>query len=324
MKIYFVIPFLFLSSFPESLSKKESGNPDNKSTGRSLEKVSLIVLGTVQDAGSPQAGCNKKCCRKLFLHPDQNRKVVSLGVIDAENKQRFLFEATPDLPSQVKYLKDHASFNEKEIPDGIFLTHAHIGHYTGLMYLGREAMNADKVPVYAMPRMKQFLETNGPWSQLVRLNNIVIQPLTDNEQVVLNSQIKVKPFIVPHRDEYSETVGYIIEGPAKKALFIPDIDKWAKWPAKIIDVIAGVDYAFIDGTFYDAGELNNRNMAEIPHPFITESMDLFKNLSPKEKNKIWFIHFNHTNPVLDINSKPSKNILAKGFHIARMKTTVEL
>eukprot|EP00957_Ditylum_brightwellii_P156501 11911053-Ditylum_brightwellii.AAC.1 len=67
----------------------------------------------------------------------------------------------------------------KKTPDGIFLTHAHIGHYTGLMYLGREALGAVDVPVYAMPRMRSFLKNNGPWSQLVSLGNINIQNLEE-------------------------------------------------------------------------------------------------------------------------------------------------
>ncbi len=324
MKMYLIVPLLLLLPLFHIPLQKENKIRIHNNKDAVIEKPYLIVLGTVQDAGSPQAGCKKKCCRELFIHPDQNRKVVSLGIIDPENKKKFIFEATPDFTSQLNNLSGHTPFNEKEIPDGIFLTHAHIGHYTGLMYLGREAMNTDKVPVYAMPRMKQYLETNGPWSQLVNLKNIILQPLSNNQQIALTSNIKVTPFIVPHRDEYSETVGYIIEGPAVKVLFIPDIDKWEKWPTGIIKAIAGVDYAFIDGTFYDANEIDNRNMADIPHPFIIESMDLFKNLPAKEKNKIYFIHFNHTNPVLSSSSEQTKKVNDKGFHIARMNEIIKL
>jgi len=125
-------------------------------------QVTLIVLGTIQDGGSPHIGCTKNCCKYLFTHPDYRRKVVSLGVIDPRNKQTWLFEATPDMPTQAKMLKNVSAFQQKETPDGIFVTHAHIGHYTGLMYLGKEALNSKSVSTYAMPRMKAFLETNGP------------------------------------------------------------------------------------------------------------------------------------------------------------------
>ncbi|HHB51524.1 MAG TPA: MBL fold metallo-hydrolase [Saprospiraceae bacterium] len=298
-------------------------------TSRSIQpsiitETSLIVLGTVQDAGSPQIACRKACCKDLFEHPDENRKVVSLGVFDPENNKKYLFDATPDMVTQVKILKEFGAKNSEEIPDAIFLTHAHIGHYTGLMYLGKEAMNANDVSVYAMPRMRDFLKDNGPWSQLVTNENIKLESLAAGEEVRLTSNLQVIPFRVPHRDEYSETVGYKIIGPHKKALFIPDIEKWEKWDRAIIDELKKVDYAFIDGTFYDGIEINNRDISEIPHPFIIESMSLFSELSPKEKNKVYFIHFNHTNPVLDPDSEPSEAVLNNGFHIARMGQVFDL
>ncbi|MHA1989269.1 MAG: MBL fold metallo-hydrolase, partial [Promethearchaeota archaeon] len=253
-------------------------------------------MGTVQDAGSPHIACNKDCCRELFEKPDKNRKVVSLGLIDPQNNKKFLFEATPDMTVQMKILKAYSPIDVKETPDGIFVTHAHIGHYTGLMYLGKEAMSADNVKVYAMPAMKEFLENNGPWSQLVSNHNISIQEITNEKLIILTSNLNVIPFTVPHRDEYSETVGFTIIGPNKKVLFIPDIDKWEKWNRSIVEEISKVDYAFIDATFYDGEEINNRDISEIPHPFIIESMSLFQNLPPHEKSKIYFIHLNHTNP----------------------------
>lgn len=285
---------------------------------------SLIVLGNVQDGGSPHIGCMKTCCEKLFINPDPTRMVSSLGVIDPEHKLTWLFDATPDFTFQLKALKNAAEFGAKEVPDGIFITHAHMGHYTGLMYLGREALNSRQVPVYAMPKMKYFLEHNGPWSQLITLNNISIRPVQNGQINTLSSNIKVMAFKVPHRDEFSETVGYQIEGPNKKALFIPDIDKWSKWDKNIADEIKKVDYAFIDATFYDAAEMNNRPIAEIPHPLVVESMELFKNLPLREKDKIYFIHMNHTNPLLNPQSGQTKTVLKNGFHIARYNDVFEL
>jgi pyrroloquinoline quinone biosynthesis protein B len=281
-------------------------------------------LGTIQDAGSPQIGCTKDCCKELFLHPDKERKVVSLGLVDAANQKRYILEATPDLTQQARALKNYAPFSTNETPDGIFLTHAHIGHYTGLMYLGKEAMNTDSIPVYAMPRLKNFLEQNGPWSQLVKNKNIAIREINDQQEIQLTNNLRIKPFTVPHRDEFSETVGYIISGPNKKALFIPDIDKWEKWSTNIIEAIAKVDYTFIDGTFYDAAEINNRDISTIPHPFIIESMSLFKDLPAAEKKKVWFIHFNHTNPVINTKSKQYRQVIENGFNIAGVNTVFPL
>ncbi len=286
--------------------------------------TAIIILGNVQDAGSPHIGCRKDCCKKLFTHPDPTRKVVCLGLVDHLANKKYLFEATPDIAAQAKLLKSYLPANSNEMPDGIFVTHAHIGHYAGLMYLGKEAVDAQKTPVYVMPRMDSFLRYNGPWQQLVSRGNIALHKLENKQELKLSKQLSVTPFTVPHRDEYSETVGYIISGTDKKALFIPDIDKWEKWDEDIIKEIARVDYAFIDATFFSGAEINNRDIAQIPHPFITESMKKFENLPAAEKAKVYFIHFNHTNPVLNINSKETKEILQKGFKIARFKSFFQL
>ncbi len=318
------LPFLTSLFLLLSCHASQEKKVTTSTTNRTINATFLVVLGTLQDGGSPHIGCKKECCKALFLTPDKNRKVVSLGVIDAENGKKYIFEATPDFTAQARLLKEFAAADSKETPDGIFLTHAHIGHYTGLMFLGKEAMNADKVPVYALPKMKKFLETSGPWEQLVTNKNIEIQALTSEKVVTLTDNIKVLPFTVPHRDEYSETAGYTIIGPNKKALFIPDIDKWQKWNKNIVDEIAKVDYAFIDATFYDAAEINNRNIAEIPHPFIIESMELFANLAESEKKKVYFIHFNHTNPALNLDSEKAKQIIKNGFNIAKINDVMKL
>lgn len=224
---------------------------------------SIIVLGTIQDAGSPQIGCTKNCCKNLFIKPDFTKQVVSLGLFDSIQKISYLFEATPDISKQLRLLKTNST-SLTDLPNGIFLTHAHIGHYTGLMFLGKEALNAKNLPVYAMPKMKNFLNQNGPWSQLVSQQNILLKEQSNNKPIFLSNSLSVTPIIVPHRDEYSETVGYQISGPRKKLLFIPDIDKWEKWNQDINALISKVDYALIDATFFDATEINNRPISEKP------------------------------------------------------------
>ena len=268
----------------------------------------LKILGVVQDGGMPHLGNNKTCCENI----KQNKYVTSLMLINNENNESFLFDASPDINKQLNFMGDRIKKDLK----GIFLTHAHIGHYTGLMYFGREALNSKLVNVYAMPRMKKFLEENGPWSQLVSLQNISIIELSNESKISIDSNVIVQPVEVPHRAEFSETVGYKIYGPNKTALFIPDIDKWYLWEKSIIDEIKQVDYAIIDATFYDSEEVNYRDISEIPHPFVTESMDLFDSIDIKEKNKIYFIHLNHTNPLINKDSDQYKLVRSKGYNVA--------
>ena len=268
----------------------------------------LKILGVVQDGGMPHLGNNKTCCENI----KQDKYVTSLMLINNENNESFLFDASPDINKQLNFMGDRIKKDLK----GIFLTHAHIGHYTGLMYFGREALNSKLINVYAMPRMKKFLEENGPWSQLVSLQNISIIELSNESKISIDSNVIVQPVEVPHRAEFSETVGYKIYGPNKTALFIPDIDKWYLWEKSIVDEIKQVDYAIIDATFYDSEEVNYRDISEIPHPFVTESMDLFDSIDIREKNKIYFIHLNHTNPLINKDSDQYKLVRSKGYNVA--------
>ena len=274
----------------------------------------LYILGVAQDAGYPQSGCFKKHCMPGWENSSLKRGAVSLGLIDPGTNKKFLFEATPNFPDQLYQLEVEAPGKQYTFA-GIFLTHAHIGHYAGLMFLGHEAMGASNIPVFAMPRMLTFLKENGPWSQLVNYKNIALRPLKNNQEQQFD-RIKITPFLVPHRDEYSETIGYKIEGPNKSAIFIPDINKWSDWRTDIAELIKTVDYALIDATFYADGELPGRDMSNIPHPFASESMALFNSFSAAERNKVWFIHFNHTNPLLRLDSPESKSVRSKGFNIA--------
>ncbi len=319
--VFFFIIFIF-SCADKKPSIKTSVDEIKKE--QNIDNTSIVILGTIQDAGSPQIGCDKECCRNLFENPDKSRQIISLGLIDTPNNKSYLFEATPDIARQMKMLTNYEKQTEKEIADGIFLTHAHIGHYTGLMFLGKEAMNAENTHVYVMPRMKEYLINNGPWSQLVTNKNVVLNELENEKAIHLSDDIQVIPFLVPHRDEYSETVGYRIIGPNKSALFIPDIDKWDKWGKNILEEIKKVDYAFLDATFYSGKEINNRDITQIPHPFIIESLEKFNELDKKDKNKVIFIHFNHTNPVINPDSEESQSVIEQGFRIGRINDVFEL
>ena len=270
----------------------------------------IQVLGIVQDAGYPHIGCEKDCCKAVS---PGDYFVSCLGLVDKTNNKGYLFDATPDIHNQLNLLE---KFSDANLVDGIFLTHAHIGHYTGLMYLGREGLGGKNIMVYALKRMSKFLTKNGPWDQLVKLNNISIQTISNKEFVKLSENIFVIPISVPHRDEYSETVGYKIIGKSKKILFIPDIDKWDEWKKSIIEEVKLVDYAFIDGTFYNGTELN-RDMREIPHPSIEETLQLFSNQPVAERNKIYFIHINHTNPILTNKNGIRDLVEGLGFNIAQ-------
>jgi pyrroloquinoline quinone biosynthesis protein B len=311
MKRILLISFVFLFS---CTSKKEE-NILSKSTSKVEipNTAYVMVLGVAQDAGYPQMNCKKDCCRAAWENPSLQRNTSCLAILDPTTNDQWIIDATPNIKEQLQLLKSKTG---TEKINGVLLTHAHIGHYTGLMHLGREVMGTNNTPVFAMPRMKKFLEENGPWNQLVELKNISLQALKSDSTINLNENIKVTPFLVPHRDEFSETVGYKIMINNKSLIFIPDIDKWERWATDINELIQKVDYAFLDATFYKNGELS-RDMSKIPHPFVQESMELFSTLTKTDKKKVHFIHFNHTNPLLIEGSSAKNEVLKNGFNLAQ-------
>ena len=306
IKYFFIILLSIYSLGCDDFSQEK----ENKSS-----EILLKVLGTIQDGGIPHMGCSKECCSNYFLSKKSRIGVSSLGVSNLKHNTNYIIDATPNINFQLIDLIGNADPSKKL--NGIFLTHAHMGHYAGLLNFGRESLNSKNIPLYLMPKFYNFILNNGPWNQLVELNNIKLNKIYNREKVILHNNLSFTPIQVPHRDEYSETVGYVIEGIHKKALYIPDIDKWAKWEVSIVEMIKSVDYAFLDGTFFDEKEINNRDISEIPHPFIIESLKLFEELDESEKSKVYFIHLNHTNPVLNSESSEYKKVISAGFNIAK-------
>lgn len=280
----------FLTLAIAAFGTAPAGTPAERATWE------LVVLGRAQDAGIPHLNCHQGVCAAIRAGTRPSEKVASLGLIDRESGRAYLFEATPDFVPQL-----HALTGGKP-PDGIFLTHAHMGHYTGLMYLGRESIGARAVPVYATERMLEYLDGNGPWSQLTALGNIERRPLDLDRPLTLPGGVRITAFRVPHRDEFSDTVGYRIEGPRRSALFIPDIDQWEKWDRSIRDLANTVDLALVDGTFASPAEVN-RDIAEIPHPMMPRTRELLRGV----RAAVWFIHINHTNAELD-----AKDVVREG------------
>jgi pyrroloquinoline quinone biosynthesis protein B len=277
-----------------------------------------LVLGVAQDGGYPQAGTKEDA---PWDDPAARRLVASLAVVDPESRERWLVDATPDFPLQLHRLDRAAPVAATSDPSkaglsGVLLTHAHVGHYAGLIHLGREAMGARGVPVYAMPRMEAFLRANGPWELLVRLGNVELRALAAGAPVRLNGRLTVTPLLVPHRDEYSETVAFRIAGPHRTILWLPDIDKWERWERRLENVVAGVDVAYVDGTFFADGEVPGRSMAEIPHPFVRETLARLARLPSAERAKVRFVHLNRSNPLVRGDAAALAEVAAAGMSVA--------
>jgi pyrroloquinoline quinone biosynthesis protein B len=280
-----------------------------------MNNHSILTLGTVQDGGFPHIGCNLECCNRVRLNPIHSRLVSSISILDNVNSHAWIIDVSPDIARQISILMEYIPNLNYPCLSGLFLTHAHIGHYMGLLYFGLEALNLKNLPVYVLPRMKDFLYKNSMFYQMIENKNIIIKELKDNSRIKLNNTLELQPFFVPHRNELSETVGYKIIGENSSVIYLPDIDSWSDWDISLIDIIKDNDVVIIDGTFFSKDEIVGRNINKIPHPTIMQSMDLTKGISLKDKNKVFFTHLNHTNKVLNSESQEYKKVITSGYNI---------
>jgi pyrroloquinoline quinone biosynthesis protein B len=270
-------------------------------------EVEAVVLGIAQDGGVPHLGCRQPLCVRARRDPSAARRVASLGLVDRKAGRRFVVDATPDFAEQVEELGG--------VPDGILLTHAHVGHYLGLAQLGREVLGAKRLPVYCTPSMARFLKENGPWKRLVTLGNIDVREVVPDVRFALTPSLSATAIRVPHRDEDSDTVAYVVSGPRHELLWLPDIDKWEKWERPIEDFVAGKGLlAFLDGTFYSADEIPGRAIRDIRHPLVPETVSRF-GAAPRAPAKVFFVHLNHTNRLL-WDAVARRGLEQSGFGIA--------
>ena len=224
-----------------------------------------------------------------------------------------MLDATPDFPGQLAALQQAGGVTLA----GICLTHAHIGHYTGLIYLGKEAMATRSLPVWAMPQMQAYLQDHQPWAALGQEQYLQLQELSDQAHQALNERIAVTPLLVPHRAEFSETIGLIISGPSRRVLWLPDIDGWDQAGSSLEELLSQVDVAYVDGTFFDGDELVGRSLQDVPHPTVLQTLQQLASLPETERAKVRFVHLNHTNPLLDPASSAAATVEQAGLQVAR-------
>jgi pyrroloquinoline quinone biosynthesis protein B len=289
----------------------------------------VLVVGTAQDGGLPQIGCNLSCCEVARADPSRRRLNSALLLVDPRSGKRWLFDAGPDLPEIVETTRGippnrTTGAGRPPLFDGIFVTHAHLGHVAGLLSLGREAYGARSQPVYVGARMSAFLSSNAPWSLAVDDGHLALERIKDERTVVLAEDLRVTPWRVPHRDEFSETFGFVIEGPSRSLLYLPDIDKWERWGRPLEEALAAVDVALIDGSFFADGEIPGRSMADIQHPFISETIARLAAAPRQPRAQVLFTHLNHTNPAADPDGAAAAAVRRAGHDVAADGQVIDL
>jgi pyrroloquinoline quinone biosynthesis protein B len=245
-----------------------------------------------------------------------------LAVLAADGA--VLFDASPDLRHQQATLHRFPEYGNRigNAFDAVFLTHAHMGHYTGLVHFGKEAHASRDLAVFGSERMQLFLAHNEPWTTLFRDRHLRFEVMADGSSVNPVDDLIVRAVAVPHRDEFSDNLAYVIQvRDGASALYLPDLDRWSDWPAAAAE-IAAVDVALIDGTFFSSDDPVGRDIAEIPHPPMRDSVERFADLGGN--TRIVFTHLNHSNPAGDPAGDEASWVLSRGFEIATDGVTFDL
>jgi pyrroloquinoline quinone biosynthesis protein B len=253
--------------------------------------------------------------------------VASLALVEPTEERFYLVDATPDVTRQIDLIPE-PSFRRRAAQrrpfDGIFLTHAHIGHYAGLAVLGNEGMGMAATPVYCTEAMWDFLASNAPWSLLVEQGRITPRPLALDRWHRIDEHLEVQLWKVPHRDEFADTVGFVFRGPEASLLYLPDINAWSLWDRNLAEAVAGVDVALLDASFWSLDEIPGRSLEDAPHPIVTNTMDLLQDVVDADEARVVLTHLNNSNPALDEGGPQQAEVLRRGFEIAREGMRFEL
>ena len=269
-----------------------------------------MILGIAQDGGVPHPGCNCNTC-KFYWDNEIVLSPSSLAIID--EKQFHLIDVTRNLDRQLRKV------GERNVTD-IWLTHGHIGHIDGIGLFGKEVMNEKNVRLHASKSMIELILNTPKWKKLVEDNILIPIQFNSNESIQISEHLVITPIRVPHRDELTDTHAFMINGPEKSLLYLPDHDSWEETlhmvqQNSVIEWFdsLGIEIVFLDGTFWPKNELSRQT--DVPHPPVVDSLERLGNLNGKEL-EVFFIHLNHTNPLLIPNSNEVKQLLDSGCKIA--------
>ena len=291
--------------------------------------VSVTILGTAQDGGIPQAGCSCERCNEAHKDLKLRKYPVSLGIIGTDGSKHII-EVTKNLSEQLMIWSTNG--NELFIPETVSITHLHLGHVEGIGQFGKPVMASKEVDVFLSHKNKNIFDERSDIKLMIEENNIRTHAKNFNQlfEPMQGCGFSLQFISIPHRSELGDTAAIIIKGNKRNILFMPDQDSWketleyySKENIREFLKMFDINEALIDGTFWSMEELPGRNISEIPHPTIQDSLKL---LGKRMENdpRISFLHLNHSNPVNDIGSKQRKIVEENGWRVSEIGDVLKL
>jgi pyrroloquinoline quinone biosynthesis protein B len=289
------------------------------------DEVRVVLVGIAQDGGVPQAGCGCDTCIAALSDPSKALHPACCLVMGSDGSLH-LIEASRALPQQLGIAARSLGIGDTIVPDTVSLTHAHLGHIDGLGQFGKEVMGSSGTSLFASKRVIDFIRKRGLISPFEANNVESSEPFSPSGQC--GFQFEFIP--VPHRDEFSDTHAIKVIGPSSSLLFLPDHDDWEgtldmAGQRSIRDWLNSleVDFALIDGTFWSGDELGSRDMSQIPHPPISDTIGRLGRREDEDPEVIFF-HLNHTNPSIDRGSTEYQELASLGWSIGEQGSTFVL
>tara|TARA_B100000767_G_C19705113_1_gene510177 strand:- start:596 stop:1333 length:738 start_codon:yes stop_codon:yes gene_type:complete len=231
-------------------------------------------------------------------------------------------EGTNILVEATRHLGDQFTLWGQTRVDHLLLTHAHFGHVDGLGLFGRETLSAQGIHLHVSEEMYHLVDQTPQWNLMVQQGVFEIQTFAVGSALFNQGSLKIEPVRIPHRDELSDMHAFIIRGPNKSLLFLPDHDTWdetlavhnstsiREWLSKM-----NVDIALIDGTFWSEDELGGRNQAHVPHPPVLQTLKMLDEKKDGDP-EILFTHLNHTNPLYNQGGEQMRQVSKQGWGVA--------
>lgn len=284
--------------------------------------MNVRVLGSAAGGGVPQWNCRCPNCRAARADKSAKlRRTQSSIAISADNKNWVLFNASPDLCSQVAAFPALTAGGEKlrgTALAAVVLTDGELDHVTGLLSLREHR----KLRLVCTPTVVQLLSRDFP-----------ILPVLEKYSAVQISHFPVRvaslrisaidfgskaPPYAAHLKRQGLVAGLRIESAEKSLAYLPGLPAIT---AEVEKFIAGCDCLLVDGTFWSEREmvslgLTHRTAGDMGHVPISGPNGTLEWLQLLKIPRKIYIHINNTNPILRTGSRESKLVRRAGITVA--------